>query len=128
MCLFLVCPEYIIPDEELYDGPNNPTIHFGVYNYQGICATYGIIPNELTLCKLCDKNYDINNGPIKSKKYRKNKHLTKMSFSIGEFHKAYYQPMLKKYAYHMMLLFLLVNYESKELRREYYLTKIMLLR
>ena len=29
-----VCPEYIISDEELYDGPNAPLIHFSVYTYQ----------------------------------------------------------------------------------------------
>ena len=45
----------------------------------------------------------MNNGLIKIPRYRKNKCLTEFSFSIGEFHKVNYQPMLKKYAYHRML-------------------------
>ena len=27
------CPECIIPDEELYDGPNASLIHFSIYSY-----------------------------------------------------------------------------------------------
>ena len=49
------CPDYMIPDEELYGIPNYPLINFSVYNYQGRCAKHGIIPNVTTLCKLCDK-------------------------------------------------------------------------
>ena len=29
------CTIYIIPDEEIYDGPKHPWINFSVYAYQG---------------------------------------------------------------------------------------------
>ena len=41
-----------------------------------------------------------------------------MSCSIGEFHKVSYQSILKKYAYHRMLLCLLVKHECKNLINE----------
>ena len=66
-------------------------------------------------------NYDINNVPIKRPTYGRNKHLTKVSCSIGEFHMAHYQPMLKKYAYHRILLCLLGKHGWNNLRREYFL-------
>ena len=112
------CPKCIIPDKGLYDGPNDPLIHFSVYTYQGRCAKHGIIPNGPTLCKLCEENDDKQKGLINRPTYGRMKHLTKMSFSIGEFHMVHYQPMLKKYAYHRMLLGLLCNNECKRLRRE----------
>ena len=59
----------------------------------------------------CEENYNINNDLIKRPKYGKNQHLTKMSCCIGESHKVTYQSMLKNYAYHMMLLCLLVKHE-----------------
>ena len=48
------CTEYNIPDEEIDDGPDDSIIHFSVYTYQGICATYGIITNELSVCRSCE--------------------------------------------------------------------------
>ena len=44
-----------------------------------------------------------------------------MSCSIGEIHKVDYQQMLKKYAYHSMLLCLLDQNECKNIRREVFL-------
>ena len=49
-------PEYIIPDEGLYSGPNDPLIHFSFFTYQGRCAKHGIIPNGATLCKIYKEN------------------------------------------------------------------------
>ena len=60
------CTEYIIMDEELYDGPYYLLIHFSVYKYQGRCEKHGIIPNGPTLWKRCKENYYIKNGLIKS--------------------------------------------------------------
>ena len=42
-----------------------------------------------------------------------------MSFYIGEFYTIHYNPMLKKYEYHKMVMFLIVKHEYKELRRKY---------
>ena len=55
MCFdfFNECPEYIDPDEELYDFSNDPLIHFSVYTYQLRCTKHGTIPNELTLYRIC---------------------------------------------------------------------------
>ena len=72
-------------------------MHFIVYTYWGICAKHGIIPNGQNLCKICEANDDIKNGIIKRPAYVKNKHLTKMSWYIGEFLKEYYQPILRNY-------------------------------
>ena len=47
-------PEYNISDEELYDGPNSPIIHFRVYTYQVRCATHGIITNGPSVCRSCE--------------------------------------------------------------------------
>ena len=47
-------PKYIIPDKELYGGTNALLIPFSIYNYQVRCAKHGMIPNEPTLCKLCE--------------------------------------------------------------------------
>ena len=47
-CALVFCDEfseYNIPDEELDDGPNASLFHFGIYAYQGIFRTHGIIPN-----------------------------------------------------------------------------------
>ena len=68
-------PKYMTPDEELDDVPNAPLVHFSVYTYQGRYAKHGIIPNGPTLCKLCEENYDIINGLIKSPTYGKKKHI-----------------------------------------------------
>ena len=105
-CDFVFCDEFpkcILPDEELYDGSNYPLIHFSVYTYQGICENHFIIPKEKTLRKLCGLNDDINNGLIKSPTYRKKKHLTKISYSLGEFHMVYYYPILNRYTYHSII-------------------------
>ena len=118
---FVECPEYIIPDEVLYDGPNSLIIHFSVYTYQGRCSTHGIIPNRPSACILCEENGDINNGLIKRPTYGKKNNLTKISCSIGEFNKLHYQPILKKFAYHRMLLCLLGKHECKNIRREDFL-------
>ena len=40
---------------------------------------------------------------------------------IGEFHKVHYQPILKKYAYHRILLCLLGKHECKNIRIEVFL-------
>ena len=45
--------------------------------------------------------------------------LQKISCSIGDFHKVHYQPMLKKYQNHRMLLSLLGKHDFKNIRREY---------
>ena len=102
-------------------GPNDSIIHFSVYIYQLICATHGIIPNGPSVCISCETNNDINNGLINSPKYGNKKYLTKMSFYIGRFNKVHYQPMLKKYAYHRMLLCLLGKYECTNLINEDFL-------
>ena len=101
------CPKWIIPDKELDDGLNAPLIYFSVYKYQGICAKHGIITNGPTLCILWEEYVDAKNGKINRPTYIKNKHLKKMSFSIGQFHMVHYQPVLKKYVYHKMLLCLI---------------------
>ena len=44
-----------------------------------------------------------------------------MSCYNGKFHKLYYQPIVKNYAYHMMLLFLIGKNECKNIRREAFL-------
>ena len=73
-----------------------------------------------TICRPCEKNDDINNGLIKRPIYGKKKHFTKISCSIGEFYKLHYQPMLKKYAYHRILLCLLRKYECKSFRNDFF--------
>ena len=105
------CSEYNITNEEQYDVSNSSIIHFSVYIYQGRCATHGIIPNAPSVCRLCEEDDDIKNGLIKRPTYGKDKHLNKMSCSIGEFHKVNYQPILKMYVYHRMLLYLLGKHE-----------------
>ena len=45
-------PEYILPGEELHDGPHYSLIHSSVYNYQVRYATHGIIPNGPILCRI----------------------------------------------------------------------------
>ena len=52
---------------------------------------------------------------------KRRNNFTKMTGSIGEFHVLHYKPILKKYAYHRMLLFLLLKYDCKKLRREAFL-------
>ena len=89
------------------------------YNYQVKCKTHGIIPNEPSLCIIREGNDNIKNGLIKRTKYVKKKHLIKFSFSIGEFHQVYYQPILKNYSYHKILLCLLVKHKCKNLIRKY---------
>ena len=42
-----------------------------------------------------------------------------MLCSIGEFHKVHYQPILKKYAYNRILLYLLGKNECKKLEDEF---------
>ena len=64
------------------------------------------------------RKYEIQNGIIKRSTYGKKKILTKMSCSIDEFHEVHYQPMLKKYVYHRMLLCLLGKHECKNLGGE----------
>ena len=44
----------------------------------------------------------------------------KKSGFVGEFNKVHYQPMLKMYAYHMMILCLLGRNECKNIRREHF--------
>ena len=44
-----------------------------------------------------------------------------MSFSIGVFHKVHYKEMLKKYAYHRILLCLLGKHEWKSIINEAFL-------
>ena len=83
-------PDYNTPDEELDAGPNYSIIHVSIYNYQGRCATYGVIPNGPSVCILCKENGDINNGLIKKSLFGKKKHLTKMSCYVGEFQKVQY--------------------------------------
>ena len=46
-----------------------------------------------------------------------------MSCSIGEFHKVNHQPMLKKYPYHMMLLYLLYKHKWKFKKGEAFLAE-----
>ena len=65
----------------------------------------------------------INNGLIKRTKYGKKKNLTKISLSVGEFHKVCYQTMLLKYAYHRILLCLLGKHDCKNHRREAFLSE-----
>ena len=65
--------------------PNDSLINFSVYTYQGRCATHGIIPNGPNLCIIFEENDYIENSLIKRPKYVKKEHLTKMSWSIGEF-------------------------------------------
>ena len=110
-------PNYIIHNEELYGEPNGPLICFSVYIHQVRCAKHGIFLNGSTLCKVCEENYDINNDLIKRPEYGKKKHLTKISCYIVEFHMVHYQSMLKKYAYHRVLIFLPGKHECKKLRR-----------
>ena len=74
-----------------------------------------------------EENYDINNGLPKRPKYGKKKQITKMSCYIVDFHKVHYKQMLKKYAYHRMLLWLLGKNECKNIRREYFWMTIMIL-
>ena len=110
-------PDYNIPHEELCDGSNSTIIHFSVYTYQYICATHRIIPNGPSVCRLCEENDDINNCLTNRPTYGMKKHINIISFSIGRFHRLYYQPMLKKYAYHKMVLCLLGKHECKNIRR-----------
>ena len=117
---------YIIPDEELDDGPNAPLIHFSVYTYQLRYAKYGILTNGPPLCKLCEKYDDIKNGIIKKRTYVKNTHLTKISCYIDEFYMVHYQPMLKKYAYHWVLMCLFSKPEHKELISQAFFNDIKL--
>ena len=77
-----------------------------------------MIPNGTTLCKVCEENYDINNGLINMSTYVKKKHRTKISCSIGEFHMLHYQPILNKYSYHGMLMCLLGKHQCNDLRRQ----------
>ena len=56
------CPEYIIPDEEVNDAPNDLLMNFSVYNYQRRCPKHVIITNGPISCKIFEENYDINNG------------------------------------------------------------------
>ena len=116
-------PDYIFIDEELDYGPNYSLIHLSVYTYQVICATHGIIPYGPNLCRICEEIDNINNGIIKRQTCGNKKHLTKMSFYIGEFNTVRYQPMLKKYEYHRMLIFLLGKHECKNIRREAFLAE-----
>ena len=44
-----------------------------------------------------------------------------MPYYIGKFHEVHYQPMLKKCAYHRILLCLLGKHECKNLRKEAFL-------
>ena len=46
--------KYIIPDEELDDGPNAILIHFSVINHQERCAKQVIITNGPNLYKPCE--------------------------------------------------------------------------
>ena len=98
----------------------NYTMDQILYTYQGRCSKRGIIPNRPTLCKICEQNDDIMNGLTKRSAYEKKKQLIKISCYIGEFHLIHYCPMLKKYAYHRMLLFLLVKHQFNNIRREYF--------
>ena len=77
MCFCVKFPEYIIPDEELYDGQNAPLILLSVYTYQVICETDGIIRNVPTLWKPCEENDDIKNSITKRPTYANNKQLEK---------------------------------------------------
>ena len=45
-----------------------------------------------------------------------------MSYYVGEFHKLHYQPMLKRYAYNIILLCLLGKHQFKNHIREDVLT------
>ena len=92
-----------------------------IYAYQGRCATRWIITNGSSVCRSCEENYYINNGLIKRPTYGKKEQLTKISCSVGKFHRLHYHPMLKKYAYHRMLLCLLGKRECKNLRNGYFL-------
>ena len=67
--------EYNITNEEIDYGPNALLIHFSVYTYQGRCETHVIVPNGPSACKICEENYDVNNGLIKMPTYGKKKHL-----------------------------------------------------
>ena len=78
-----------------------------------------MIPNKRFVCRPFEANYDINNGIIKRPTYEKSKNITKMSWYIGEFHKVNYQPMLKKYAYHLMLFCFLDKNDGKNIRNKY---------
>ena len=79
------CPEYNIIDEEIDDGTNDSIINFSVYTYQGICTTYGIITNGLSVCILCEENDDIKNGLIKRPKYGKINTLLKCHVLLVNF-------------------------------------------
>ena len=84
-------------------------------------SKHGITGNPRpSVCISCEENYDINNILIKRTTYGNKKHLTKISCSIGEFHKVHYQKMLKNYEYHRMLLCLLGKHECIVFRNEYF--------
>ena len=121
------CIKYMIPYEELDYIPNAPLINFSVYNYQGICAKHGIIPNGQYSWKISEKYDDIMNGIIKRPTYGKKKYNMKMSCSIGKVHMIHYQPILKKYAYHRMLIYSLGKQECKKLIIKVFLLKLIIL-
>ena len=79
------CPKYIIPDKELDCGPNYPIVRSSVYTHQVRCAKHGIIPNEPTLCYICEENFDKNNGLIKRPTYGKKKILLKFHVLLVNF-------------------------------------------
>ena len=107
------CTEFNISGEEIDDGTNASLINFSVYTHQARCATYGIIPNGSSVCRICELHYNINNGIINRPTYGKKKQLTKISCYIGEFQRVHYQLMLMNYAYNRMLFCLLVKHEWK---------------
>ena len=114
------CPKYIIPDEEIYCGTNYPLICFTIYTYQGSCEKHDMIPNGPSLCKLCEDDYDINNGIVKRPTYRNKKFPLKMSCYIGEFNMVNYYSVLNKYACCRVLICLLVKHECKDFIRQYF--------
>ena len=73
------------------------------------------------MCILCEENDDINNALIKRPTYGKKKHMTKLSYYIGEFNKVHYQPILKDYSYHRLLFWLLGKHECQNIRRAFFL-------
>jgi len=100
------CPQYVIPGEEQAVGLGAPTIMFRVYLEVTSCTAHG--PAEVrgkTECLLCKKEASENPNAWAERKKKPHlstrKHSNLLKRSIGEFHKDYHIPFLKKLAYHL---------------------------
>ena len=99
------CPEFYVPNIEKDESSNAPCIHFSVYTYQGRCSKHGIISHGPPKCPLCVDDMLLRDDQSSTPSYGRKKHLTRMKTSIGEFHRKYYIPFLKKSAYHFFSLY-----------------------